>query len=182
MVNTPSHGGSFPPLTADGFHYIVAGQHSFAAASVVREEAVGMGQEPPAWTTRFRCLKIIEKTPTEVIEVIAGRQQARSELVLHTGAAEKIRMLLRAHRARPTASKKELLESVWLKGGGTEHGEGGAVCCVLPWHCGWGGKAEEGGLGTLKCDRQVLWFFFTVGNGGQWHAWFAVGVCGRRGG
>ena len=144
MVNTPSHGGSFPPLTADGFHYIGAGQHSFAAASVVREEAVGMGQEPPAWTTRFRCLKIIEKTPTEVIEVIAGRQQARSELVLHTGAAEKIRMLLRAHRARPTAGKKELLESVWLKGGGTEHGEGGAVCFLLPGHRGVGVREEEG--------------------------------------
>ena len=80
--------------TATGKYWILNGQHAYTVSQEVREEAAGKGQQPPGWTTSFRCLIIKDDTPLPEVRRIAGRQQARSQGVQAISFSQTCEMFL----------------------------------------------------------------------------------------
>lgn len=66
-------------FAATGQMWIINGQHTYAAAQEVRQQSAKAGRPAPTWTTAFRCFIIKPDTERDVVRMIAGRQQAKSQ-------------------------------------------------------------------------------------------------------
>lgn len=107
-------------------NFVLAGQHTVESCRIIREAAQTAGEEPPKWTTVFRA-KRVRPCSREILERIAGREQARSEMVLHSTVSQKVKLFLREYERSPSSSKGALLEEVWTKSGCTEASDGTKV-------------------------------------------------------
>ena len=112
----------------------MSGQHTFSACRVIRERAEAEGRTPPSWTLKFTCRKIRSSTSVDLLETIAGREQARTGTVKQQKLSDRLRQFLveeERHKDQPV-STNELLVKVYRKGSCVRATEGGVVHCPPP--------------------------------------------------
>ena len=84
---------------------------------MVREAAEAEGRSPPPWTVKFLCRRVKPEVGTDFRELIAGREQARGEVILLPSMAAKVaRFLAEDDKAAATGlSRREVMVAVFRK-------------------------------------------------------------------
>ena len=117
-------------VTGTGKNYILDGQHTFAAATAIREELLRSDLALPRWVQTFRCRRVDPRCSMEKRRLIAGREQARTATVMQQTLSQKLSWFLRDYNEESNKGKSrtELLREVYLKTGCTKSTDGTLVC------------------------------------------------------
>ena len=97
---------------------------------MVREAAESEGRSPPPWTVKFLCRRVKPDVSNDIRELIAGREQARGEVILRPSLAAKVsRFLLEEEKAVTSgASRREVMVTVFRKT--AQAGDASDVVCL----------------------------------------------------
>lgn len=172
--------------TATGHYYILSGQHRFAAARKVAEEALKKAKVVPSWAQIFKCSVVKPETTLLQRQVIAGKVQQQQSTVHESALSERVRWLIRevadskaeAAEAGDTwrPNRTELLRLTYLKTGCKEVTDGTMVCAscchlLIPGHAVVQLHRTHGAVTviTRTCAYQAMSVPFIVGQLGQGH-------------
>ena len=143
-------------------YFVIDGQHKFQASQNIRRKLESENRPVPMWAKQFRCRVLKAGLELEVLQRVAGREQARSQTVASMTFSQTMDWFLReVEKVRSAAeragepvviNRSELLRLTYDKTGKTTKYDGSVVCIFLPqWKV-----AHANALGLLVILSQGL--------------------------
>lgn len=120
---------------------MIDGQHKFSASQRIRRKLEQQNRPVPKWCRSFRCRVLKPGLELDIVQKIAGREQAKSETVASMPFSATMAWFMRemqqvkgaAERAgeAPVINKSQLLRTTYEKTGKTLKFDGTEVCTPL---------------------------------------------------
>ena len=133
---------SFCVSAGTGQYFVLDGQHKFSAAMRIRRKLETNNRPVPAWCRRFRCKVIKSDLPLDMLQKIAGKEQAKAMTVAAMTFTQTMQLYkkevdaVQAEAAKtgeePVVSRKDILHKVYDKTGKTPKFDGPVVCSQFP--------------------------------------------------
>ena len=113
------------------------GQHKFSAAMRVRRKLETNNRPVPGWCRRFRCKIIKRDLPLDMLQKIAGKEQAKAMTVAAMTFTQTMQLYKKEVEAakrgeQPVVNRTEVLCTVYAKTGKTPKFDGPVVCTHVP--------------------------------------------------
>ena len=81
---------SSPFIAVSGKYYILSGQHRYSAARTIHNNYLDKSQQPPSWTSTFRCTVVKASASLSERQLVAGKTQSKQTTVLDTPLADRV--------------------------------------------------------------------------------------------
>ena len=123
-------------------YFVIDGQHKYQASQNIRRKLESENRPVPQWARRFRCRVLKAGLELEVLQKVAGREQARSQTVASMTFSQTMDWFLReVEKVRSAAeragepvviNRSDILRLTYDKTGKTTKYDGSVVCNLPP--------------------------------------------------